>query len=99
MLPPAIISAVMKYLTDINPDWSGGLIYFPSGEPTTGYLTKSERALKRAQAVVFTEDGFSVTEISSTLNVSKQTIRIWNEKYGAEIRSALATIREENQNG
>jgi len=99
MLPPAVIEVVMRKLTDINPDWSGGLIYFPSGDPTTGYLTRQERALKRAQAVVFTEDGYKMREVAAMLNVSSTTIKAWRAKYGDDVRAALAEIREENQNG
>ena len=95
MLPPAVIDVVMKYLTNINPDWPGGAIYFPSISATTGHWTKKKVALKRAQAVVFTEDGYNNREVSAMLGVSVTTIKIWKRKYGAQIRAALKTIRGE----
>ena len=99
MLPPAAIEIVMKKLTDINPDWSGGLIYFPSTEPTTGYLSREERALKRAKAVVFTEDGYSSREVAAMLNVSSTTIKNWKARYGDNVREVLAEIRGEKSDG
>jgi hypothetical protein len=99
LLQPAVIDAVMQKLTDINPDWSGGLIYFPSVSATTGYWTKKEISLKKAQAIVFTEDGYNDNEVASMLSVSRQTVGIWKKKYGTEVREALAQIREGKDNG
>ena len=93
LLPPAVIDVVMKHLIDINHDWPGGAIYFPSISATTGHWTKGEVALKRAQAIVFTEDGYNNREVASMLNVSTTTIKIWKRKYGDSVREALNTIR------
>lgn len=99
LLQPAVIDVVMRKLTDINPDWAGGLIYFPSVAATTGHWTKKELALKRAQAIVFTEDGYNDNETASMLSVSSQTVKIWKRKYGTEVREALSQIRGEKDNG
>ena len=93
LFKPAVVDSMMKYLTDINPDWPGGLIYFPSVSATTGYWTKEEVALKRAKAVVLSEDGYNNREIASTLGVSAQTVVAWKAKYGADVRAALAKVR------
>lgn len=93
------IAAVMDEVVDIHPDWAGGLIYFPSVEPTTGHLSKAQRGVMRAQAVVFTEDGFSLREVAAMLNVSTTTIKNWRAKYGDEVRAVLSEIREEKNDG
>lgn len=98
MFKPAVIDSIMKYLTDMNPDWPGGLIYFPSVSATTGYWTKAELALKRAKCVILSKDGYSNNEIASMLHVSAQTVVAWKSKYGDDVRVALEKVRGSNEN-
>lgn len=93
LFQPAVLDMVMTKLVTINPDWPGGLIYFPAVSATTGLWTKQEVILKRATAVVMAEDGYNDTEIASTLHVSSQTVKIWKDKYGDAVRAALITVR------
>jgi hypothetical protein len=97
MLPPAVIDTVMKYLVSVDPDWKGGKIYFPSVSSSTGLFTTDEIILKRAQAVVFTEDGFTIAETAARLSVSIPTIKAWKRKYGPIVRPALQAIREHKE--
>ena len=99
LLHAKTITSVMDTLVDINPDWPGGLIYFPSVSATTGLWPKNEVAVKRAQAVVFTEDGYSESEAAAMIGVSRQTVKAWRARYGEAVRVALAEVRKERSDG
>jgi len=99
VLPPSVLADVLDRLIDVNPDWAGGLIYFPAQSGNTAFSSKEQLARKKAQSIVLSHDGYSATEVAAMLDISTRTVANWKKKYGAPVIAVLKKLREENQNG